>query len=93
MSSQFRLPSSQHSKAVHPGTKDNQEVVEGSKTHSAMPPADIQIKATDYDHGFEECDDDHPVKMLKHEAKENVALHMSPKRIDSCQSKRPIGQL
>ena len=93
MSSQFRLSSRQHAKAIYPRTEDDKKVVESSQTHSAVPPAAIQVEATDDHNRFEECDDDSPVKMLKQKAEENITLHVSPERINSCQSERPIGKL
>ena len=68
MSSQFRLFSSQYAKAVHPRTKNDQKVVEGSETNGAMAPADVKIEST-HDHDcFEKGDDNRPVKMLKQKA-------------------------
>jgi hypothetical protein len=89
----FHLSSCQDAEPIHPWTKDNQKVVESSETHSAVPPAAIQVEASDDHDGFEQCNYGNPVKVLKQETKKNVALHVSSVYIDSRQSKRPIRQL
>jgi hypothetical protein len=88
-----QLPSCQHSEAIDPGTENNQKVVEGAHTHGAMPSSGVEIEATNNDNRFEKRDDDSPVKMLKQEPEQNVALYLSSERVDSRQGKRPVRKL